>query len=242
MNTTTPSPPSFSPKRSKSRFPLIRIILVLCIIVGLFYLYAALPVDDWVTWFRTYIQGHGILGWFIFIAVYAVVCFALIPGSLLTLAAGLIWGLGGFPIVIVGATLGSSLSFLAARYLFHNRVQSRVKQYPRFGAINDAIGEEGWRVVLLLRLSPALPFSLQNWFLGITPVSFWSSQLATFLGIMPGTLAYVWLGSLGGHIADSTETGYVKMTILGVGLLATILVTVIITRTASQKLKEYQNS
>ncbi|MEM1318016.1 MAG: TVP38/TMEM64 family protein, partial [Pseudomonadota bacterium] len=158
--------------------------------VALFVAYRFLPIADWVSSFQTWVQGYGALGWVIFIVVYAVTAFALVPGSFLTLAAGAVWGLGGFPLVILGATLGSAMSFLAARYAFHDRVQGKVAEYPKFRAVNEAIRDEGWKVVGLLRLSPALPFSLQNWFLGITPVTFWPAQIATFFGIMPGTLLY----------------------------------------------------
>ncbi len=143
----------------------------------------------------------------------------------------------GFPIVIIGATLGSALSFLAARYVFHDRVQEKVANYPKFDAVNQAIGDEGWKVVGLLRLSPALPFSLQNWFLGLTPVAFWPAQIATFFGIMPGTLLYVWIGSLGGQAAaGGGDTSAIKYVIFGVGILATLLVTVLVTKKAQAKL------
>jgi len=89
-----------------------------------------------------------------------------------------------------------------------------------------------------LRLSPALPFSLQNWFLGVTPVNFWPSQIATFFGIMPGTLLYVLLGSAGGQ-AGSGDMGLAKWAVLGVGIVATLVVTVIVTKKARAKLAEF---
>jgi len=224
---------------SARRSPWKKIILGL-LILGLILLgYRMLPIEEWISTFQNWVQGYGVLGWFIFIVVYAVTSFALVPGSFLTLAAGVIWGLGGFPIVIAGATLGSAISFLAARYLFLGKVQAKVAEYPRFNAVNQAIGEEGWKVVALLRLSPALPFSLQNWFLGITPVSFWASQIATFFGIMPGTLLYVWIGSLGGQAAGGDDMSFAKWIIGGVGIAATLLVTVLVTKKASAKLKEF---
>jgi len=221
------------------RTPWKKIIIGLAILAAMIVGYRLLPLQEWITTFQGWVQGFGVVGWFIFIAVYAVTSFALVPGSFLTLAAGVIWGLWGFPIVIVGATLGSAISFLAARYLFLDRVQQKVSEYPRFNAVNQAIGEEGWKVVGLLRLSPALPFSLQNWFLGITPVAFWPSQIATFFGIMPGTLLYVWIGSLGGQAAGGDEMGLAKWVVGGLGIAATLLVTVIVTKKASAKLKEF---
>ena len=207
--------------------------------------YVYLPVSDWLSAFQHWVQGFGPLGWLIFIVVYAVTSFFLIPGSILTIGAGVAYGLWAFPLVIIGAVLGSAISFLAARHIFHDRVQAKINQYPRFKAVNEAIRDEGWKVVLLLRLSPALPFSLQNWFLGLMPVGFWPAQIATLIGIMPGTLLYVWIASLGGEAAagggagGDGEVSLLRYLALGIGLLATLIVTILITRKAQQKLKEF---
>ena len=225
--------------KTKSKTSWVKIALGIAVLAALVVGYRMLPLQEWISAFQIWVQSFGVLGWFIFIIVYAVTAFALVPGSFLTLAAGVIWGLWGFPIVVVGATFGSALSFLAARYLFKDKVQAKVADYPRFNAVNQAIGEEGWKVVGLLRLSPALPFSLQNWFLGITPVAFLPSQIATFFGIMPGTLLYVWIGSLGGQAAGGDDMSLVKWIVGGIGIAATLLVTVIVTRKANAKLKEF---
>lgn len=203
--------------------------------------YVYLPISEWLTAFQNWVQGFGALGWAIFIAVYAITSFVLIPGSILTLGAGVAYGLWAFPLVVAGAVLASAMSFLAARYVFHDRVQEKVAQYPRFKAVNEAIRDEGWKVVLLLRLSPALPFSLQNWFLGLMPVGFWPAQIATLFGIMPGTLLYIWVASLGGEAAagGAADASLLRYVVLGVGLLATLVVTVVVTRKAQQKLKEF---
>ena len=209
-------------------------------LIALIVAYKFLPIQEWVIGFQEWVKGFGPLGWLIFIVVYALTTFALVPGSILTLAAGAVWGVAGFPVVIIAATLGSSISFLAARHLFHDKVQEKVAQYPKFKAVNDAIGEEGWRVVGLLRLSPALPFSLQNWFLGITPVGFVPAQIATFFGIMPGTLLYVLLGSVGGK-AGSGDMSMAKWAVLGMGIIATLVVTVVVTKKAKAKLAEFNH-
>ncbi|MDD9910715.1 MAG: TVP38/TMEM64 family protein [Ahrensia sp.] len=223
----------------KKSLPWSKIIVGVVALVALIFAYRMLPLQEWITAFQGWVQGFGVVGWFIFVVVYAITAFLLVPGSFLTLAAGVIWGVGGFAIVVVGATLGSSISFLAARYLFQDKVQEKVKDYPKFRAVNDAIGDEGWKVVGLLRLSPALPFSLQNWFLGITPVGFWPAQIATFFGIMPGTLLYVWIGSLGGSAA-SGDTSTVRYIVFAIGILATLVVTWFVTKKAQAKLKEFE--
>ncbi len=212
------------------------------VIAALILAYSLLPISEWLTSFQEWVQGYGPAGWAIFIIVYAVTAFLLIPGSILTIGAGVAFGLWGFPLVIAGAILGSALSFLAARYVFHDKVQAKIAEYPKFSAVNEAIRDEGWRVVLLLRLSPALPFSAQNWLLGITPVGFWPAQIATFFGIMPGTLLYIWVSSLGGEAAagGAQDASMARYAVLGLGLLATLVVTVVVTRKAQQKLKEFK--
>ncbi len=238
MNPVADTADNASSDNGKS-MPWSKLILGLTALAALVFAYRMLPLQEWISAFQVWVQGFGLLGWLIFIVVYAVTAFMLVPGSFLTLAAGVIWGLGGFPIVITGATLGSAMSFLAARYLFHDKVQDKVKDYPKFRAVNDAIGEEGWKVVGLLRLSPALPFSLQNWFLGVTPVGFWPAQIATFFGIMPGTLLYVWIGSLGGSAASGGMSA-LKYGVFGIGILATLAVTWFVTKKAQAKLKEFE--
>ena len=216
--------------------------IILAALIAIFAAaYVYLPISEWLTAFQDWVQGFGALGWAIFIAVYAITSFVLIPGSILTLGAGVAYGLWAFPLVIAGAVLASAMSFLAARYVFHDRVQEKVSQYPRFKAVNEAIRDEGWKVVLLLRLSPALPFSLQNWFLGLMPVGFWPAQIATLFGIMPGTLLYIWVASLGGEAAagGAADASLLRYAVLGIGLLATLVVTIVVTRKAQQKLKEF---
>ena len=216
--------------------------IILAALIAIFATaYVYLPISEWLTAFQDWVQGFGALGWAIFIAVYAITSFVLIPGSILTLGAGVAYGLWAFPLVVAGAVLASAMSFLAARYVFHDRVQEKVAQYPRFKAVNEAIRDEGWKVVLLLRLSPALPFSLQNWFLGLMPVGFWPAQIATLFGIMPGTLLYIWVASLGGEAAagGAADASLLRYAVLGIGLLATLVVTIVVTRKAQQKLKEF---
>ena len=102
-------------------------------------------------------------------------------------------------------------------------------------AIDAAIAEEGWKVVGLLRLSPAVPFSAQNWILGATRVDFWPYLAATFVGIMPGTLLYVWITSLGAGGGG----GAAKWTFFAIGIAATLAVTVLVGRKARAKLAKH---
>ncbi len=211
--------------------------LVAALLGALVTAWTLLPVSEWIAAFRDWVAAQGPVGWIVFILVYAVSVLALLPGSLLTLAAGLAWGLGGFPIVIAGATLGAGLSFIAARTVAQGAVQRMIEKRPTLTAVDRAVGQEGWKIVGLMRLSPAFPFALQNWFFGTTSVAFWPYLAATFVGIMPGTLLYVWIGSLGAQ-AGSDEATMAKYVVFGIGILATLAVTIYVTRLARRKLAE----
>ncbi len=206
---------------------------ILLLIVASFLL----PVQNWAKAYQGWLESLGWFGWVAFVIIYAIATVFLVPGALLTLAGGLAFGLWGFPLVLAGATTGASIAFLAGRYFVRNRVERAIENYPKFKAVDSAIKDEGWKVVGLLRLSPAVPFSLQNWFLGTTQVNFISYVIATFIGIMPGTLLYVWIGSLGA--TSSSENSTAKYIFLGVGLLATLAVTILISKKASSKLEDH---
>ena len=209
-------------------------------IVALFSIWFLLPVQEWISAFRDWAQAQGPKGWIAFIVIYAIATVVSFPASILTLAAGVAWGLKGFPIVLVGATLGAALAFLAARYILREKVQESIEGKPWLKAIERAVSEEGWKIVGLMRLSPAIPFTLQNFFFGTTSVGFFPYVLATFFGIMPGTLLYLWIASIGGEAAaGDSSASILKYAFLGVGIIATIAVTVIIGRKAKQKLAEY---
>lgn len=200
-------------------------------------LYSYLPLDEWITNFRIWVKELGPSGWIISIFGYAIGSFILIPGSLLTIALAVAFGLWAFFIVVIGATIGAGMSFLAARYLFRGAVEKSLGKRPLYNALNEAIKEEGWKVVGLMRFSPAVPFSLQNWLFGVTAVKFFPYLIATFFGIMPGTLLYVWIGSIGGSAAAGGDISMAKLIFLVVGIIATLTVTIFIGKKAKEKLR-----
>lgn len=192
--------------------------------------------------FAQYIDGLGALGPLVFVAGYALATVAFIPGSLLTLAAGAMFGLTrGVMFVFVGATLGSTLAFLLSRYVARRAVERRLVGNARFAAVDRAIAAQGRRIVILLRLSPAFPFSLLNYALGLTRISLRDYVLAS-VGMLPGTILYVYYGKLAGDVAalaggvaPRRDTAYYMVLI--VGLLATVIVTAVVTRTARAALR-----
>jgi uncharacterized membrane protein YdjX (TVP38/TMEM64 family) len=193
--------------------------------------------------FAGWVDGLGVWGPVAFVVGYALAAVVLVPGSLLTLAAGAIFGLGeGTLLVMVAATLGASLAFLVARYVARRLVERRLAGNERFAALDRAIGAEGWKIVLLLRLSPLFPYNLLNYALGLTRVRF-ADYLVACAGMLPGTLLYVYCGKVAGDLArlasGSTirrDTGYYL--VLSLGLAATAGVTALVARTARRALRE----
>jgi uncharacterized membrane protein YdjX (TVP38/TMEM64 family) len=193
--------------------------------------------------FAAWVDTLGIWGSVVFIVGYAAAVVAFVPGSVLTLAAGAIFGLAeGVVYVFIAAVLGSSAAFLIARYVARSALEARLAGNARFATIDRAIGEQGRKIVLLLRLSPLVPFTLLNYALGLTTVRFGDYLLAS-VGMLPGSLLYVYYGKLAGDVATvaggatmEKDTGYYVVLLLG--LVATIVVTTIITRIARRSLSE----
>ena len=200
----------------------------------------AAPVDLLLQALKSWVAGLGPWGPVAFALIYAAWAVAFLPGSALTLAGGAIFGLGwGFVAVICGATVGAALSFLIARYVAREKVSGMARRNPKFGAIDRAIGEGGWKIVALLRLSPAIPFNLQNYLYGLTPIRFWPCVLTSAIFMMPGTLLYVYLGYVGGQGLAAASGGGAsteRWALIGVGLAATVGVTVYVTKLAQKAL------
>lgn len=217
-------------------------IALVGVVAAVFVAWLFLPVREWMTALNDWIAGLGPFGWVVFALVYAAATVAAAPGSVFTIAAGLLFGLAGFFVVVPGATLGAALAFLIARYLARGSVERRFGGNRRFRAVDGAIEEEGWKIVGLLRLSPLIPFNLQNYLYGLTKVGFLPYVLATFFGIMPGTLLYVYLGAAGRAAlsggAPGEDGGALRWVFFAAGLAATVAVTVIVTRAARRKLDQ----
>jgi uncharacterized membrane protein YdjX (TVP38/TMEM64 family) len=193
--------------------------------------------------FGEWVGGLGPWGPAAFVAGYAVAVVVFVPGSLLTLAAGAIFGLlEGTILVLLGATLGSTAAFLLSRTAAREAVARRVEGDRRFAAIDRAIERQGRRIVFLLRLSPIFPFSLLNYALGLTRVRL-DDYVVASIGMLPGTLLYVYSGKIAGELATlasgpavSHRAGYYA--VVGLGFAATAIVTVLVTRVARRALAE----
>jgi uncharacterized membrane protein YdjX (TVP38/TMEM64 family) len=208
------------------------------ILLAVLVLARALPTERLLGVVRAWIDGLGLWGPLALGAIYILAALLFVPGSLLTLAAGAIYGLLlGTIIVSVASTTAAALAFLIARHAARDTVRRKVERSPRLAAVDAAIGEEGWKVVMLLRLSPAVPFNLQNYLYGVTAVRFWPCVLASWLAMLPATFMYVYLGSLGRAAAAGRDTSPAEWTLRGIGLLATVAVTVYVARLARNAIR-----
>src|SRR5882724_5249129 len=221
-----------------------RIAVLALILMALFLAMRFLPIQQWLRNFNDWVGQMGTVGILVFIVVYALATVLLAPGSILTIGAGFVFGLWkGFLVVSAGATLGASLAFLVARFIARDKIESIAKRNEKFRKIDNAIGKQGAKLIFLLRLSPVIPFNLSNYFYGLTAVKFWLYVLASWIGMMPGTFLYVYIGAASkAAVAAATggeavKHGWQYWTFLGVGFVATAIVTIWVTKIARDALK-----
>ena len=173
----------------------------------------------------------------IFVGLYVVATVLFVPGSVLTLGAGAVFGVVlGSVCVSISATLGATAAFLVGRYLARDAIARKIERNEKFATIDRAVADEGWKIVLLTRLSPVFPFTLLNYAFGLTRVKLSHYVLASWIGMMPGTVMYVYLGSLVNVGAGHRQRTTGEWILYGVGLLATVAVTVFVTRLARKAL------
>jgi len=217
----------------------VKILAAIAAVAALVFLGRA--AGAWMQTFVAWVQGLGAWGPIVFVAGYVAACVAFVPGALLTIAAGVIFGLArGVACVFIGAVLGSTAAFLVSRHLARRAIEKRVAADPRFAAIDRAIAREGFKIVFLLRLSPVFPFNLLNYALGLTRVTLRDYVLAS-IGMLPGTVLYVYYGTAIGSLAQlaagtPAPGGAGRTALLVVGLVATIAVTILVTRIARRAL------
>jgi uncharacterized membrane protein YdjX (TVP38/TMEM64 family) len=231
--------------KNAPRSALGRSIALIVILITLFLAMKLLPVQQWLRSFNDWIGQMGTVGIFIFIGVYVVATVLLAPGAILTIGAGFAFGLWkGFLAVSVGATIGAALAFLVARFIARSKIEAMAQRNEKFRKLDSAIGQQGARLIFLLRLSPVIPFNLSNYFYGLTAVKFWPYVLASWIGMMPGTLLYVYIGTAGKAAVAATAggeaitRGWQYWTFFGIGFAATIIVTIWATKIARNALRE----
>ena len=217
----------------------MRVLLLVAAAVALLLLGRAVDVGTWLAAALGWIRGLGPVAPVVFLLLYVVACVFLLPGSVLTLGAGAVFGVSrGIVIVWISATLGATAAFLVGRYLVRGWVARTIAANPRLAALDATVTREGRTIVLLMRLSPVIPFNLLNYAFGATRVSLRDYVLASAVGMLPGTAMYVYLGSVAGELAAGSARARTPLewAFYGVGLVATVAVTVYLTRVARASL------
>jgi uncharacterized membrane protein YdjX (TVP38/TMEM64 family) len=222
----------------------VHIALLALLAVTAVLAYHHYPVQDWLHSFIITFRGLGAPGVVLFMATYVLLALLMVPGAVLTLAAAPLYGIfWGYVVVASAALLAISAAFALSKGLLRRRVESWAEEHPLFRAVNAAVSRQGAFVAFLMRLSPVIPFSVINYYFGVTRVRFPTYLLASWLGMVPGTLFYVYLGKLGTDLAEAREgVGAVRIVLLSAGLLATVAVTCLIAWRARRMLRESRAS
>jgi uncharacterized membrane protein YdjX (TVP38/TMEM64 family) len=218
-------------KRAARRYwPLGMAAALLLLLLGA---WAAAPADEWIQAIgRTVAQ----LGWaapVAYVALYVVGTVVLAPSPLMSIAAGVAFGWWGFPLAVVAATAGATVSFLIGRYFLNDDLEDWLTERRIFRAAKHAIDEEGWRIQLLLRLSPAVPFGLLNYMMGLTKTPLLTYVWSTAVGILPGSFVDIYIGVIGQNLA-----GGARLTYLVAGAAVTVACAVLVTIRARRRLRE----
>ncbi len=227
---------------------IVKVALLAAIAVGLLLAARHFNLQQAFRESLAWIEAAGPVGPIVFFGLYIAACVFMLPGSVLTLGAGAVFGIfKGALLVSLSSTAGATAAFLVGRYLAREIVARRVAGNPTFRAVDEAVASEGLKIVGLTRLSPVFPFNLLNYAFGLTRVSLRDYVLASWVGMIPGTVLYVYLGSLAGSLAElgARDGGrartHAEWALYAVGLIATVAVTVIITRIARRALNRRIN-
>lgn len=225
------------PIQNRERKSPLKLILTLTVVAALITALVLLPTGDWLRAATGWVESLGFWAPVAFIAIYAIAVVFFVPGSVLTAASGTIFGVvWGSVYVSIASVLGATLAFLIGRFIARSWVEKRIEGNKTFSAIDGAVADEGWKIVGLTRLSPIFPFTLLNYAYGVTKVKFSHYLIASWIGMLPGTVLYVYIGSLGKAASEAGSKTTTEWIAYGVGLAATLAVTVFVTRIAKRAL------
>jgi uncharacterized membrane protein YdjX (TVP38/TMEM64 family) len=212
-------------------------LLVLALLLGLMFAGPRLGLQEWGESLLDFIAGWGPWSAVVLIACYAVGSVLFIPGLILTLGAGAVFGVvKGCVVASIGSTLGATSAFLFGRHFLRHRIARRLEGNAIFAAMDRAVTKDGWKIVSLARLSPLFPYVLLNYAFALTQISFREYVAASWLGMIPATALYVYLGSLAQNANGRRMRTTAEWVLYGAGLVATIAVVVYLTRVSRDAL------
>jgi len=227
--------------KAKRSSLILKVIMAVVVIAGLVVVTRFIDLQQVSRDALAWIQGLGAIAPVVFSLLYIGACVLMLPGSILTLGGGVVFGvIKGSVVVSVASTLGATCAFLVGRYLARDWVGAKIAGNEKFKAIDEAVAAQGWKIVGLTRLSPVFPFNLLNYAFGLTQVKLNHYLIASWLGMLPGTIMYVYIGSLAGDLATLGTGERTRTTgewiLYGIGLTATIVVSIFVTRIAKKAL------
>jgi uncharacterized membrane protein YdjX (TVP38/TMEM64 family) len=199
-----------------------------------------LPVNEWLHGFSDWARSLGGAGLALISAAYVLGTLIFVPGFPMTLAVALVYGWWALAICFIGGMLAALISFLVGRHLARDFVKRFLDKHPAAKAVDSVAHDETFKTILLARLTPVTPFAVENYAFGVTGVRLGAYLVATAVGIVPGTILNVWIGIIG-RTAAQGEASVANWSLLIIGLLATIVLTVWMTRQAKQKLNEQRS-
>jgi uncharacterized membrane protein YdjX (TVP38/TMEM64 family) len=212
-------------------------LVVLAILVAV----ASWRVIEVRAWIRTaldWIEGLGVWGPVFYILLYVIFTVCLVPGSPMTVGAGAAFGVvAGALLASVAATLGATSAFLVSRYCARGWVERKIRERPTYAAIDQAVARDGWKIVMLTRLSPVFPFVILNYVFGLTHVPLRHYVLASWVGMLPGSALYAYFGSLARASTETHQRSTMEWVVYLLGLMVTLLLTLLITGIARKALR-----
>jgi len=233
----------------KKRGSILKLVILVAVVVFVISVALFFDLQRLLQNTLEWIDTAGPAGPIIFFLLYIIATVFMVPGTILTLGAGVVFGVvKGSILVSVASTAGSIAAFIVGRYLARQRIAARIEANEAFRSMDEAVSREGWKIVGLARLSPVFPFNLLNYAFSLTRISLKDYALASWIGMIPGTILYVYIGSLAGSLAklgaDQTQQGHsgAEWALYIVGLAATVVITVILTRIARRTLKARMDS
>ena len=218
-----------------TRARIIKAVVGIVLLVAVIVAIRTLPLAEWLESLKTWVSGAGALGYVVYVLAYAVCCVLVVPALALTLGAGAIFGfVAGSIVVLIGATLGATASFLLARTVLRRRVETITAKHVKFAALDRAITREGTKIMWLVRLSGFPPFTWVNYAFGLTGIRLMPYLVTTFFGIIPGTLAFTYAGTAGAAALSGTGNRIVLI----VTAVGAVLVSVFIARIALKAIRK----
>lgn len=215
----------------------LRILLAVAALIAFIVAVRLLPLGQWIADFQTWVKGLGPIGYLVYTLAYVLFCILGLPASPLTIGAGAIFGfVKGTIIVVAGATLGATASFLLARTIMRRRIEAMTATNAKFRELDRAITREGGRIVFLVRLAPIFPFAYINFAFGLTGVRTLTYVVATFFGIIPVTLAFVYISDTAAHAATA-DMSTTRLVINIAGAVLAVIATAFVTRVATKAIR-----